>query len=321
MSQRPTTITPAWIALAVILYLGAAGTATFLAVKVHPGMGLLGLIIVLTTAPITAALLSRRGHTSDQSSDSTAESPANIESLSTQVSALVQQLSLPEDARRVTDRHFARDVLRRAIEEEIAAGQYEAAIALIERLGVDHGLLQEAEAYRRRIEDVRSPARDADLQVEIQQLDELIGARRWDVAFADAGRILRLYPESPKAQRLQERVEHARSAHKNELLRAFEAATQESRLDDAMTTLKQLDEFLTEVEAEPLRETARSIIARTRDSLGAEFRHAVQERRWADAADLGTRIVEEFPNTRMAAEVREVLDGIRERAGTPGTTL
>jgi len=319
MNQRQPTITPTWISLAVILYLGAAGTATFLAVKVSPGMGLLGLIIVLTTAPITAALLSRRGHASDQSSNA-AESPANIESLSAQVSALVQQLTLPEEARRVTDRHFARDVLRRAIEEEIAAGQYEAAMALIERLGVDHGLLQEAEAFRRRIEDVRSPARDADLQVEIQQLDELIAGKRWDVAFADAGRILRLYPESLKAQRLQERVEHARSAHKTELLRAFEASTEDGRLDDAMATLKQLDEFLTEVEAEPLRETARSIIARTRDSLGAEFRHAVQERRWANAADLGARIVEEFPNTRMAAEVREVLDGIRDRASTPGPT-
>lgn len=318
MSQRQTTITPAWIALAVILYLGAAGTATFLAVKVSPGMGLLGLIIVLTTAPITAALVSRRGHTTQASIDSTAETPANVEGLSAQVLALVQQLSLPDDARRVTDRHFARDVLRRAIEEEIAGGQYEAAIALIERLGEDHGLRQEAEAFRRRIESVRSPARDADLQVEIQQLDELIAAKRWDVAFADAGRILRLYPESPKAQRLQERVEQSRSAHKVELLRVFKAATEDGRLDDAMVTLKQLDEFLTEVEAEPLRESARAIIARTRETLGAQFRHAVQERRWAEAADLGSRIVEEFPNTRMAAEVREVLDGIRERAGSPG---
>lgn len=320
MSNRQPTITPAWITLATLLYLGAAGTSTFLAVKINPGMGLLGLVIVLTTAPIAAVLMNRRGSAPSRPTSPDASESDSIESLSAQVSSLVQQLSLPEDARRVTDRHFARDVLRRAIEEEITAGQYEAAIALIERLGVDHGLRQEAEAFRRRIEDARSPARDADLQIEIQQLDELIGAKRWDVAFADAGRILRLYPESPKAQRLQERVEQARSAHKAELLRTFEAATAEGRLDDAMATLKQLDEFLTEMEAEPLRETARAIIARTRESLGADFRHAVQERRWTDAAELGTRIVEEFPNTRMAAEVREVLAGIRERAGTPGTT-
>lgn len=302
----------------MILYLGAAGTSTFLAVKVDPGLGLLGLVIVLTTAPIAAVLMSRRSSTPSQSHAVDAGGSDNIESLSAQVSSLVQQLALPEEARRVTDRHFARDVLRRAIEEEISVGQFEAAISLIERLGTDHGLRQEAEAFRRRVEDARSPARDADLQVEIQQLDELIGAKRWDVAFADAGRILRLYPESPKAQRLQERVEQARSAHKAELMRAFDVATDEGRLDDAMATLKQLDEFLTEVEAEPLRESARTLIARTRESLGAEFRQAVQDRRWADAADLGTRIVQDFPNTRMAAEVRELLGGIRERAASPG---
>jgi len=33
-----------------------------------------------------------------------------------------------------------------------------------------------------------------------------------------------------------------------------------------------------------------------------------------EAARIGERIIGEFPNTRMAAEVRDVIDGIRIRA-------
>jgi hypothetical protein len=301
--------------LAALLYLGAAITGSFIAVKVNPGQGLVALVVVLTTAPIAAILLKRAS--SAPRSDPSTPNPDQLATLSRQLDTLLEHLALPDDARQVTTRHATRDVLRQGIEEEIAARDFDAAMVLIERLAAEQGLRQEAEAFRHRIEESRSPAREADLHNEILQLDELLAQNRWDVAAADAGRILRLYPESPKAQRLHERVEQARAAHKGELERAFDAATAAGRLDDAMSTLKQLDEFLTEVEAEPYREAARGIIAQTRDTLGQDFRQAVQDHRWSDAAALGSRIIDEFPNTRMAAEVREVIDGIRERAAGP----
>lgn len=311
------------LALTVILYLGAAATGSFIAVKVDPGLGLLALVIVLTTAPITAVLLGRGGAPRDSTRARSAGPGGGtdglnvdrLDALSKQVDSLVEQLAHSEDSRRTLHRYATRDILRRAIEEEIAARDFDAAMVLIDRLATEQGLRQEAEAFRHRIEESRSPAREAELQGELLQLDELLAQRRWDVAAADAGRILRLYPDSPKAQRLHERVEQARSAHKADLERRFFAATDAGNLEQAMSMLKQLDEFLTEVEAEPYREAARGIIAQTRDSLGAEFRQAVQSRRWSDAAALGSRIIAEFPNTRMAFEVREVIDGVRERAG------
>jgi hypothetical protein len=305
------------IVLATLLYLGAAITGSFIAVKVDPATGLLALVIVLTTAPIAAVLLarSRRAIAEPPTASPSETSAPRLDELTNQLSALAEQLRWSDDARRILNRHATRDILRQAIEEEIAARDFDAAIVLIDRLAAEQGLRQEAEAFRHRIEQSRSPAREADLHQAILQLDELLAQHRWDVAAADAGRILRLYPESPKAQRLHDRVEQARSAHKVELERRFTAATEQGRLDEAMTTLKQLDEFLTEVEAEPYRELARGIIAQTRDTLGSDFKQAVQERRWTAAADLGSRIIAEFPNTRMAAEVREVIEGIRERIG------
>jgi len=43
----------------------------------------------------------------------------------------------------------------------------------------------------------------------------------------------------------------------------------------------------------------------------------VTERRWQDALTTGLELIREFPNARMANEVREVLDTLRERARNP----
>jgi hypothetical protein len=44
------------------------------------------------------------------------------------------------------------------------------------------------------------------------------------------------------------------------------------------------------------------------------FKLAVQDRAWIDAVRVGERIVADFPNSQMAAEVRGMLDVLRERA-------
>ena len=82
--------------------------------------------------------------------------------------------------------------------------------------------------------------------------------------------------------------------------------------------LKELDNYLSPDEAEPFREVARGVISKARENLGAQFKIAVQDRQWASAAAIGRRIINEFPNTRMAAEVRGLMDGILSRANQGG---
>ena len=82
-----------------------------------------------------------------------------------------------------------------------------------------------------------------------------------------------------------------------------------------MVILAELDQFLTPDEAQPLRDIARDVIARTRDAMGEQFKAAVQTKRWPEAVTVGQEIVTRFPNTRMATEVRDVLDALRAKAG------
>ena len=80
--------------------------------------------------------------------------------------------------------------------------------------------------------------------------------------------------------------------------------------------LRELDGYLTPTEAGPLQEVARGVIGKMRDNLGARFKLAVSDHRWDDAVAVGGQIMADFPNTRMAQEVRDILPTLRDKAAT-----
>jgi hypothetical protein len=50
-------------------------------------------------------------------------------------------------------------------------------------------------------------------------------------------------------------------------------------------------------------------------SMGVQFSLAVNEKRWADALGIGERIMADFPNTKMAQEIHDGMESLRQRAG------
>ena len=93
-------------------------------------------------------------------------------------------------------------------------------------------------------------------------------------------------------------------------------AAQDARIDEAMEMIQEMDHLLSEAESEQFKEFARGVIGKAKENLGATFKLAVHERAWDRAASIGQRIIDEFPNSRMAGEVRELIDTLRERAST-----
>lgn len=275
--------------------------------------GVLGMIIVLAVAPITWHL--RRRATTNLLM------MRKVDALADAIRHLSDSTALSDDARRVLNRQAERDLLCRAIEEDINNQAWDAAIVLCNELADRFGYRTDAEEFRARIELARHEIQERRVADSIARLDGLIVQRRWDVAAREAMRIQRLFPESPRVDKLRERVEQARLVYKQDLERRFlEAANSSARIDEAMTLLKEMDAYLSEEEAEPFREVARGVIGRARENLGAQFKIAVQDRQWGTAALVGRRIVNEFPNTRMAQEVRGMLDQILARANTPQGT-
>lgn len=272
-------------------------------------IGALALVVVIAAAPIAFQLRSGAGRAK----------PSNalrreIADLSAQIASLNEMQALSDDARRVLNRTRERDLLRKAIEEDIASEDWDAAMVLVKELAERFGYRVDAEEFRERIETARFQTVDRRVAEAVSNIDRLITQLRWDEAFGEAGRVTRLHPDSPRVEGLRHRVEHARAQYKMDLERRFLHAAQAEQHDEALALLKEMDGYLTEAEAQPFQEVARGVIGKARENLGVQFKLALQDKDWRRAQHAGERVLAEFPNSRMAEEIRGLIEGVRTRA-------
>ena len=230
------------------------------------------------------------------------------------LNSINDRMLLSETAKRIAYRHDNLQMLRKTIREDIAKSDFDAALALVGELSQTYGYLEEAEVYRDQITAARMAEQEAKLTEAIARLDDILARNDFDLGGREAAKIQRLYPESERAKTLVRRVVQAREQYKHELERQFLAAAERDDVDHAMELLKELDKYLTESEGEPFRETARGVIGKKRDNLGVQFKIAVHDREWLRAVRVGEQIIQDFPNTKMANEVRGMIDLLRERA-------
>ncbi|MBL8763856.1 MAG: hypothetical protein JNM07_06265 [Phycisphaerae bacterium] len=273
--------------------------------------GFIGLFLVLTMGPIGILIAAGQSVRQD------ARVYDALDDLLDAVRHLADQAALTDDARRVLNRRAERDMLRRAIEEDIDAGDWSAGLVLCHELAERFGYRADAEEFRARIDVARRASLDTEIADGIARLDGLILQKRWDDAQREAARLVRTNPDSSKVIGLPERVVNARSAYKSDLERRFLDASRDDRIEEAMGLLKELDAYLSPEDAAPYQEMARGVIGKARENLGAQFKIAVHDRDWPTAAAVGRRIINEFPNTRMASEVRRLLDAIISNANAP----
>ncbi|MEX0655039.1 MAG: hypothetical protein WD534_00385 [Phycisphaeraceae bacterium] len=225
-----------------------------------------------------------------------------------------QRMLLSEAAKRIAYRQQDLQALRRTINDDIDHGNFDAALVLVQDLAETYGYREEAEAFRERINAARAAEQDAKISESLARLDEILARHDFDRAAREAAKIQRLYPEAERVRDVTHRVRDARERYKTQLEREFLEAAERDDITRAMNVLKTMDKYLSEAEAAPLRETARGVIGKQRDNLGVQFKIAVQDKEWMAAVRVGEQIIREFPNTRMAEEVRAMIDLLRERA-------
>jgi len=300
------------LVILVLLYAAGLGLSVYIATHGHYELGVGGALLVFALAPVAFAFVLGGARAQHQ------QLIARVDELTRVVRSFTDLASLSEDARRVLNRQNDRELLTQAIEEDISNKNWNAAMVLVKELAERFGYRADAEEFRKKIDSLRAETIDKEISEATAYLDGLIIQRRWDAAYADAAKLLRLYPDASRVFGLRGRVELAQHSYKEELERRLLVAAQAGNTEEAMTLLKELDGYLTSNEAEPLRELARGVIGKARENLGAQFKLAVQDRNWREAARLGERIISDFPNSRMAAEIRDVIDGIRIRANGMG---
>ncbi len=274
-------------------------------------LGLIGVVLVAATAPLTLGRGGIRPGGQDHQM-----LVREIRNLHKAIVHMAEEQALSDDARRVLNRARERELLCSAIEEDMLNENWDAAMVLVKELAERFGYRAEAEDFRARIDTARFETIERRVGAAIQNLEHMLHEHRWAEAEGEAARVARLYPDSPRVEGIRHRVHEARDTYKRELERRFLHAAQNEQIDEAMDLLEELDSYLTDAETSQFEEVARGVIGKARENLGATFKLAVHDKRWKEAAAVGTRIVDQFPNTRMADEVRAVIDGIREKAAT-----
>jgi hypothetical protein len=239
---------------------------------------------------------------------------ASLDRVTVAVETMSAEQGLSESARRILHRKEERELLIREIERDISGGDWESAMVLVRELGEGFGYRADAEALRKRVERAREQTDDQRAVDAVAKVQVFIQNRAWPEAYSEAASVLRLFPDSHRTQGLRERVGAARDRYRTDLERRFCKAAAEHDTQ-ALELLKELDQYLTPEEAAPYQEVARGVIGQTRENLGSRFKLLVQDHEYAAAVEIGQQIVREFPNTRMAAEVREMIPKLAERAG------
>lgn len=228
-----------------------------------------------------------------------------------------ENTSISEAAKSIAHRSREREALRGAIYEEVRQEDFDAAFHLIDDLEQRLGYRDEAERLRGEIRDACNSAFRNKLRQAITHVNGLLDKQQWPQARREIERLHKVMPDEQRLGDLWKVYERKRGEHKQSLFRAWNTALAEGNVERGIEILQELDQYVTREEARSLESDARGMFKERLSQLGIQFQFAVKEKRWRDALTVGLQIMEDFPNARMAEEVRAHLGPLRARAGIP----
>jgi len=227
---------------------------------------------------------------------------------------IADSVELTEFARDISHRNKERTVLRLAINEEIIRGDWEAAYALVEQLEARHGYKNEAARLRAEVDKSRTLSQQRAVHEAVEHVKKHMEAHDWDRARREMDDLIARQPNHAEIRDLPAAFNRARDEHKRRLLKAWDTSVQRNEIDRGIAVLKELDQYLTPNEAAALKESARGVFQAKLHNLGVQFSLCATEGDWQKALQIGKQITDEFPNTRMAHEVRERFHILSKRA-------
>ncbi len=226
-----------------------------------------------------------------------------------------ENLLLSDAIKSVAFREKDRMVLEAAIQQDIRMEQWESAERLIGELAGKFGGAQQAAELRQEMLRYRSANMQEKIDSTIKHIESLWLIHQYEEAEREVDALIRLYRNNEQVKSLVGKTAQKREEYKRELLDKWDKAIQNNDVDQGVELLKRLDAYLTPTEAAALEESARGVFRARLHNMGVQFSLFVTERKWSKALDVGKQIVDEYPNSRMAQEVREKIGVLEQRAG------
>ena len=233
--------------------------------------------------------------------------------------AILTQISenvlLSDAVKSVAFREKDRGVLEEAIHQDIRMEKWESAELLINDLANRFGSKQEAVRLKEEMQRYQRASIDEKIDTAIKHIESLFSIHHYAQAQQQIEALTQLYPGYERVEGLKDETQKHRDEHKKFLLTRWEESLKNNNIDEAVELLKLLDSYLSSSEAAGLEESAREIFKAKLHNMGTRFSTFVTQHQWDKALRIGREITDEFPNSRMAREVREKLAVLEQKAG------
>ena len=227
------------------------------------------------------------------------------------LSTMSQQMLLSDRAKSVAYRGKDRQALRDAIREEMNVKDWDAALVLANDMEREFGYVQEAAVLRADINNSRTEVVRRQVTEAIAVVEHQVQAEQWTQAVREAERVMQLYPNDPVVQQLPQAIEQRRQGLKRQLRENLDSANSRHDIDGAFETLRRLDPYLTPAEAAAMQETVRGLLKDRINSYKDQITRAIHDKNYPEVVRLGEVVMAEHPNSRLAIEVRDVIENLR----------
>ena len=222
--------------------------------------------------------------------------------LLTQIS---RHMCLSDSARQIAFGDIERMELAEAVLGKLHQRDFDTTFSMIESMArhTEHKAL--AKQLRATADKFRTATEEEQIEQIITHVQQLCNQCHWAQAQVKISKLLNGFPDSDKAKEVLKRYHQAKDKRKKDLLEAWDDAVKLQQTDRSLEILKELDLYLSPSEGLALQESASSVFRTKLHNLGMEFSLAVTEKNWQKALEAGDQIVADFPNSKMAHEIRD----------------
>jgi len=248
-----------------------------------------------------------------QTSKSLEEIADVLEKSHTILTQINQNIPLSETTRAIAFRDADRQSLREAVLSKLHQQDFETTYEMIDEIAHSTRYKKLAEQLKIQADKYRDATDIERANQVIAHVEKLLENCQWSRASAQIERLIWTYPKSEKAKAMRQKLIDKKQERKKELLVAWDDAVKRQDTDRSLEILRELDLYLTPNEGLALQEAARDIFRSKLHNLGVQFSFAVSEKQWANALKTGQQIIHDFPNSKMAQEIRAKIEILRQR--------
>jgi len=221
---------------------------------------------------------------------------------------------LSDSAKTIASREINIRTLREIVFEKMQQQEFETASEIIDEIAQKPEFKNLAARLRQQAEKYKHSTDLQRVEHVIGHVEKLLDNYEWANASVAIERLINTYPDSEDAKKLRGKLVEKKEERKKQLLTLWDDAVRREATDRSIEILRELDMYLTPNEGLALQEAAKDVFKNKLHNLGVRFSIAVSGNKWKDALNIGNQIISNFPNSRMAQEIRGKIDVLRENA-------